>query len=144
MQRGRSYSAGLLDSSVKWGWHVLQPWQKCGCGVYDITLWYVHFTKILHSKYLKANTQTDLLLACLNVLNSAALNVAPVTSNSFVLHFSLNHDHVNMTFGVEVDGQQWALTRRNFYIVFYIYCERFSEQGACDKTTADCLYGTIQ
>ena len=57
-------------------------------------------------------------------MNSAALNVAPVTSNSFVLHFPLNHDHVNMTFGVEVDGQQWALTRRNFYIVSGLTIDR--------------------
>ena len=39
-----------------------------------------------------------------------------MTSNSIVLHFPVS-DHVNTTYSVEVNGQQWAVTRRSFYIV---------------------------
>lgn len=56
-------------------------------------------------------------------MNSAAFDVAHVTSNSIVLHFPMS-DHANTTFGVEVDGQKWALTQRSFYTVSGLASDR--------------------
>ena len=57
-----------------------------------------------------------IILLFLNVLKSAELEVVHVTTNSVILHVLVS-DHVNTTFRIEVDGQQWAHTVKSAYTV---------------------------
>ena len=116
-----NHITGLLDSTVKWWQCILQPWERCCCGMHDIiTIWYGCTMKHCNGGTIILNA---MFVCLINVLFSAALEVSHVESSSFVLRIP-GSDQVNTTFHVEVDGRQWAVTRRSVYIVSGLTSDR--------------------
>ena len=80
----------------------------------------------MHALYCRHTVHTQMLVSTcfVSCLDSAALEVVYVTTDSIVLHFLVRDCSTGTTFNISVDGLHWAQTMKTVYMISGLVSDR--------------------